>query len=56
MGLKRCVRGKGKERGEGILGRGNNKYRGIQVHGEFKNKVKSDKCHKREIKEYGSSS
>lgn len=46
----------GKERGEGILGRENNKYGGLQVHGEFKNKVKSDKCHKREIKEYRSCS
>lgn len=33
-----------KERKEGVLGRGNNKYRGMQVHGEFKNKVKNDKC------------
>lgn len=45
----------GEDGREGILGRGNNKYRGVQVHGEFKNKVKSDKCHKEEIKECGSS-
>lgn len=44
----------GKKREEGILKRGNNKYRGMQVHGEFKNKVESDKCHKREIKDNGS--
>lgn len=46
----------GKERGEGILKGGNNKYRGMQVHDEFKNRVKSDKCHKREIKDNGSCS
>lgn len=35
-----------KERGEGILRRGN-KYRRMQVHGEFKNKVESNVYHKR---------
>lgn len=43
-----------KERGEGILRRGN-KYRGMQVHGEFKNKVESDVYHKRKTKVHGSS-
>lgn len=45
----------GKKKGEGILGRGNNKYRGMHVHGEFKSKVKSGVCHKREMRVYGSS-
>ena len=35
----------GKERKEDILGRENNKYRGMQVHVEFKDKVKNAKCH-----------
>ena len=35
----------GKEKEEGILGRGSNKYRGMQVYGEFKDKVKNAECH-----------